>query len=386
MKIGLCLAHKGVNYGMLLQAYATQKKIESLGYETEIIDYNRIGYKHIRFTPWLPVYFFVEIMKKYRNKKTKITLDKLHKQNVDARKKVSNEFISENLLHRVKCNGIEQLEKYARENFDGVLIGSDQVWPPDSAFGNFTTLRFAPDSMNKIAYAPSLGVSEYPIYCRSSAAQFWKRINHLSVREEQGKEIIQSVCDIPVEVVVDPTYLFTKDEWEQLIPVNNIVNDKYILCYFLGNTREHKELARAFADKTGIKIVSILSTESVSDIDVSYADEIVTGRGPKDFINLIRGAEYVLTDSFHGLAFSVINNKNFFIFYRTKVGSKNSRNSRIDNILKSWELENRLVLNDAKVEDFDMSPIDYDKVNELVRKKRDKSLSFLKNALEDCKQ
>lgn len=385
MKIGLCLAYKGVNYGMLLQAYATQKVIEKLGYETEIIDYTRIGYKHIRLTPWLPVYMVAEIIKRKKNKKNAPVLDEIHKKNIEDRKAISNDFIRKELLHKVKCNGILELEKHAAENYNGVLVGSDQIWPPDAAFGNYTTLRFAPDSMNKVSYATSLGVSKYPLYCKSSAANFMKRINHISVREEQGKRIINEICDVPVEVVLDPTYLLRKEEWESLISREELIQGKYVLCYFLGASLEHKKLARAFADKQGLKLVTILSTESVSPIDISYADEVITGYGPDKFINLIRGSEYVMTDSFHGLAFSVINNKEFYVFYRTKVGSKNSRNSRIDNILKTWDLHNRLVLNDGTLNDFDMNKIDYNKVNELIENERRRSMEFLINALKDCK-
>lgn len=170
-----------------------------------------------------------------------------------------------------------------------------------------------------------------------------------------------------------------------MIPEERIVDGKYVLCYFLGNNREHKLLARAYADKHGLPLVSILSTESVSDIDLSFADKVITGKGPEDFINLIRNAEVVMTDSFHGLAFSVINNVQFYVFYRTKVGSKGSRNSRIENILKMWDIQNRLVLNDASVEDFSSTPIDYDKVNRLIEAKRQYSIDFLSNALKDCK-
>ena len=384
-KLGLILAYRGVNYGMLLQAYATQQFIERQGFKTEILEYTRTSYKHIRFTPWLPVYAADEFLKKIKKNKQKKTeyLDEVHKNNISERKTVSNKFIETSLTNRRVIKGIEALEAAGKE-YDGVLIGSDQIWPPDSAFGNFTTLRFVPDSINKISYATSLGVSSYPYYCRSSAAQFWKRINHLSVREEQGKRIIQDICNIPVEVVVDPTYLFTGNEWKELIPEEQIVAGDYILCYFLGATKEHKTLARKFADKRGMKLVSILSTESVSDIDLSYADEIITGRGPNDFINLIRNAKYVLTDSFHGVAFSVINNKQFYVFYRTIVGSKNSRNSRIDNILNMWGLQNRLVLNDATVDEFSLTDINYEYVNKLVDDKRNHSVSFLINALGEC--
>lgn len=323
--------------------------------------------------------------KELEKKKEKPVLDEIHNENIKVRKEVSAAFIDEKLINRVKCNGILELETYTAQNYNGVLVGSDQIWPPDAAFGNFTTLRFVPDNINKISYATSLGVSKYPFYCKSSAADFLKRINHISVREEQGKQIINEICDVPVNVVLDPTYLLTKQQWLELIPEEKLVNHKYILCYFLGATAEHKKLARVFADKLGIKLVSILSTESVSDLDLSYADTIVTGYGPEKFVNLVRGAEYILTDSFHGVAFSVINNKQFYVFYRTAVGSKNSRNSRIDNILNTWELQSRLILNSASVEDFDLTLIDYNKVNKLIQKRREESLLFLSKALEDCK-
>ena len=385
-KVGLILAYRGVNYGMLLQAFATQQFIEMQGYDTEILEYTRINYKHIRLTPWLVIYAVDEMVKKIKKRKHTQTevLDEVHKKNVLERKAISNTFIENRLKNRREIKGIEALEA-AGKDYKGVLIGSDQIWPPDAAFGNFTTLRFVPDEINKISYATSLGVSKYPYYCRSSAAQFWKRMEHLSVREEQGRKIIQDICDVPVEVVVDPTYLFTGEQWKKLIPEGKPIDGEYILCYFLGATKEHKLLARQFADKKQLKLVTILSTESVSDIDVSYADEVITGKGPDTFVNLIRNAKYILTDSFHGVAFSVINNKQFYVFYRTKVGSKNSRNSRIDNILAMWNLEDRLVLNDASVDDFTKEEIDYRKVNALVEKKRLHSIDYLIEALGDCK-
>lgn len=385
-RVGLILAYRGVNYGMLLQAYATQQFIEMQGYDTEILEYTRTNYKHIRFTPWLAIYAVDEIIKKVKKRKQRKAevLDEVHKKNILDRKAVSDIFIENKLKKRRVIKGAEAL-KIAGKDYDGVLVGSDQIWPPDAAFGNFTTLRFVPEETNKVSYATSLGVSKFPYYCRSSAAQFWKRMNHLSVREEQGKKIIQDICNVPVEVVVDPTYLFTREQWKELIPEEKPIEGEYILCYFLGATKEHKQLARQFADKKGIKLVTILSTESVSNIDVSYADEVIVGKGPEYFINLIRNARYIFTDSFHGVAFSVINNKQFYVFYRTRIGSKNSRNSRIDNILKMWNLEDRLILNDTSVDDFKNKEIDYRKVNVLLEKERLYSINFLIDALGDCK-
>ena len=384
-KIGLVLAYRGVNYGMLLQAFATQRFIEMQGFETEILEYTRTDYKHIRLTPWLAVYALDEAWKRIikRPGERRNVPDDLHIKNMEDRRAVSGAFIEKRLKNRRVVRGIEALEAAGKE-YGAVVVGSDQIWPPDAAFGNFTTLRFVPDKVNKISYATSLGVSSYPYYCRSSAAQFWKRIDHLSVREERGKEIIQEICGLNAEVVVDPVYLFTDGQWKELIPEERITDGRYLLCYFLGGAQEHKRLARAFADRKGLKLVSILSTESVSSIDVSYADEIAAGKGPEAFVNLVRHAEYVFTDSFHGTAFSVISGRQFYVFYRTRAGSPDSRNSRIDSVLKMWGLEDRLVPEGAVPEDLSGDPIDYGAVNRRIERERRKSVSFFLKALGEC--
>ena len=128
-----------------------------------------------------------------------------------------------------------------------------------------------------------------------------------------------------------------------------------------------------------MRVVSILSDECNSD-DYSVFDEVITGKRPEEFVNLVRNADFVLTDSFHGLAFSVINEKQFLIFYRNRPDVKQSRNSRIDNILTKWGLESRLVIDPEKA-DTSVDQIDYSIVNPKVSEQRDKSLSFLRKAL-----
>lgn len=387
MKVGLVLAYKGVNYGMLLQALATQEAVKRLGYETEILDYTRTDFRHVRVTPYMLFYLIYEFKRKRKLKKRNLQqmqVDNIHKNNLSERKNASNEFIETRLENRYKCTGIIELENHAKF-LSGVLVGSDQLWSPDAVFGNFATLRFVPEEVNKISYATSLGVAGYPFWCNESASNFLKRIDYISVREEQGREIVSKLCKADINVVVDPTYLFTKDEWNKIIPVKQSFKERYLLCYFLGATKEHKRLAREYANKKGLKLVSILSTESVSDIDVKYADKIVTGKGPEEFVNLIRHAECIMTDSFHGVAFSIINNKDFYVFYRTMMNSKGSRNSRIDNILKLWNLNERLIMNDCTVDKIQDKHIDYESVNKLVDNKRDESWRYLSKALGDCK-
>lgn len=377
--IGLCIAFAGTNYGMHLQGYATQYIIEKSGFETEIIDYHSGANKGIKFSIgalYVGIRKIANKVKKWFSHEE--NLDTTHQENKQLRINASNYFRKNRLHNIVKSNGIDELKNISKKYF-AVLVGSDQIWLPEIAFTNFYTLRFAAPGIRRISYATSLGVSSYPNYAKKAAGKFWKQIDFLSVREQQGKDIIQSIVDVPVEVVADPTYLLTKEEWLELIPLEKVVKDKYILCYFLGDSEPIKQYARKFADNKGLRLVSILSNECNSD-DSKFADEVLIGKSPEEFVNLIRNAEFILTDSFHGLAFSVINQKQFLIFYRRRTDVKESRNSRIDNIVRSWDIEDRLIREPEKLE-FPTSDIDYTAVTKKVEALRDKSLMFLDKAL-----
>ena len=379
-KVGLCLAYKGTNYGMLLQAYATQQVVEKFGFKTEILNVKQTpadripryigGYKVLARILWRWI--------KNKFSKEHNNLDEKHRTNKKMRVEAAESFRSTKMHDFVTYNGLKALTE-ASKGFSSVLIGSDQLWLPDEAFSKFFSLQFAAPGCTRISYATSLGVSSYPNYAKRAARDFWKKINYLSVREEQGKNIIQSIADVPAQVVVDPTYLFTKEEWLEKIPNQKITEDGYILCYFLGESEPMKDFAVRLAKSKGLRVVSILSDECNSD-DYSVFDEVITGKRPEEFVNLVRNADFVLTDSFHGLAFSVINEKQFLIFYRNRPEVKQSRNSRIDNILTKWGLESRLVIDPANA-DTSVDQIDYSIVNPKVSEQRDKSLSFLRKAL-----
>lgn len=378
-KIGLCIAFRGTNYGMHLQGYATQRVLDQAGFDTEIIDYNSGKEKGIKWSIGAVRVAFKKITRSIKKKLAKTQrLDKLHQENINLRNAVSEQFRSRRLHNIVHVDGFSALRRKSDDYF-AVIVGSDQIWLPGVAFSNFYTLRFASQGVRRISYATSLGVSSYPHFAKKAAGDFWKQIDFLSVREQQGKDIIQSIVDVPVEVVADPTYLFSKEEWKELIPAETVIKPGYVLCYFLGDSEPIKQYARKFADSKGVRLVSILSNECNSD-DCKYADEVLIGKSPEEFVNLVRDADYILTDSFHGLAFSVINQKQFLIFYRRRTDVKESRNSRIDNIVRSWDIEDRLIREPEKLE-FPASDIDYKAVSEKVEALRVKSLDFLDKAL-----
>lgn len=119
----------------------------------------------------------------------------------------------------------------------------------------------------------------------------------------------------------------------------------------------------------------------MSNIDFSYCDEAIQGASVQDFVNLIRGAECLFTDSFHGLAFGVINEKQFYVFYRRRDDAKQSRNSRIDNILRTWNLSERLITDEDRTWSNDYPVIDYKSVSKTLSVLRAESLEWLRNAL-----
>lgn len=379
-KVGLLLA-QGTNYGALLQSYATQESIRRLGFETIVVNYKSSRRDLLR----TEIEVFFHILYSHigaNNKKPKQKLDELHRKNKEERIAAQNKFLQDRFINRTLFRDYKSLVDFGK-TLSAVLIGSDQSWLPGSLFGVVTSFRFVPNNVRKISYSTSLGVSEYPRHCWRNARKVWESIDYLSVREEQGKKIIQQICgDIPVSVVCDPTYLFTKNEWLELIPIQKLEEEKYVLCYFLGTDSKLFDVARRFADCKGLKLLSILSCEVATEGDSTFADRLITGASPEDFINFIRGAEYILTDSFHGTAFSIINEKQFFLFYPKRDYLKQSRNSRLDNIVKMWGVEERLITNkEIDWNSKDIQPINYSVVTKRVLAKREESLEFLTKAL-----
>ena len=381
-KIGICACYDSPNYGSMLQAYATQVAIDELGYESEYIVYKKK--KSFSFViKQIPRLFNKNLMfDKMLVLKKKIALKKHPdiKAKDQVRQKAFKRF-KENYYGRFSkpYYGYEELKKGA-ENYSTVLVGSDQLWTPGGLATNFYNLMFVPEKINKVSYATSFGVSSIPWYQVKRTKQYLERINHLSVREVKGAELIKNIANLKAAVVVDPTLLLTKDDWEKRIPYKRLVKEPYIFCYFLGENTSHREIAKELSKKTGKKIVCTPFLDSFVNTDVNFGDEQLFDISPDDFMNLIRYADYILTDSFHGSVFSIIHHKQFVVLNRFLDGGQ-SRNSRIDSLCKILGLENRRYNPDVDIKSQIEAPIEYMLVEEKKEKIRQKSLEFLANSL-----
>lgn len=380
--IGLCLAFKGANYGALLQSYATQYVLDKRGIRTEILDYTRGRTHRFILSPEAFVYCSVKklslIWQTHFAKP--VPLDEAHRANKAVRTEIGRDFCRRRLHDIVAVNGYDALTSRAA-TYSAVMVGSDQMWSPEVSFSNFLSLMFAPDGVRRISYATSTGVEKYPWYVYRQARVFLNKIDFLSVREQAGYEIIKKITGREAQIVCDPTYLISKAEWETLIEKREVTSRGYVFAFFLGCNAAMKTLARQYAVAYGLRLVGILSNEVVED-DSLYYDEVLTGQTPEDFINLIRYADCVFTDSFHAFTFSIINEKEVYVSYRVKKGVR-PRNQRIDNIVKKFGVEERLVRNPQNYV-FDKAPIDYGRVTAAVEAFRAESIAFLDSATERC--
>ena len=211
--------------------------------------------------------------------------------------------------------------------------------------------------------------------------EYLSRIEYISVREKAGAKIVETVSEKKAEVVADPTLLLTKSEWDRLIPDRRIVDKPYIFCYFLGENPSHRIIAEEFSEKIGLPIVCTPFLDRYVKSDEKFGDMQLFNIGPDNFVNLIRHAEYVLTDSFHGSVFSIINHKQFVTFNRFNDNNQNSRNSRIDNLCELLGINGRRytenIISTAKAE------INYSEVDARVTSLRLQSINFLNQALND---
>lgn len=379
-KIGICACYGTLNYGSMLQSFATQVSIDKMGFDSEYIVYRkkktpaflmkqvpRLLNKNLMFDKMLG------LQKKY-------ALRKHHEIKLkDRERERAFERFKKTYYKRFSpvYYGYGELCKSAN-NYDSVVVGSDQLWTPGGLATNFYNLMFVPNEVNKISYATSFGVNSIPWYQKKRTREYLRRINYLSVREVKGAEIVKDVSGVAAKVVADPTLLLTREEWSEVIPEKKIVKNPYIFCYYLGENTEHRDIAEELKNKTGLEIVCTPHLDSFVERDVNFGDIQLFDVGPDDFVNLIRGAEYVLTDSFHGSVFSILHHKKFITLNRFANGAQ-SRNSRIDSLCTLLGLEERRYKGDI-VEQINTS-IDYETVEKKLITLREESLDFLQKAL-----
>lgn len=380
-KVGLCVCYDTKNFGSQLQVLATQQSVERLGHDYEVIIYKKTLSPVFAAQSFLRLFnpYFVTGKLKGRKKRREIAKHPEIQKQVSIRNKRFDDFVKKYFtkMSEAYC-GFDALKK-GSENYDTVLTGSDQLWLPQNLGSHFFTQEFVADHINKVAYAPSFGVSQIPWYQKGRTAKYLKRFNALSSRELRGSEIIKELTGIDALTVCDPTLLLSGDEWLKLIPNRKVVEGPYIFAYFLGENQSHREEARKLSKEKNLPIVTVPFLDHFVESDQTFGDKQMFDMDATDFVNLIRNAEFICTDSFHGSVFSILNHKQFATFSRFSDNSKQSRNSRIESLFSQTGLQDRHCVGD--VVDMIDKEIDYSAVDIKVKAMREQSVAYLEDAL-----
>lgn len=382
MKLGLCLKYEQVNYGSKLQALATLRLMEELGHECKVIHYGKAGL-------WFKLKALPRIFNKtFRQDKieawSRNHAFKKHPEIADdmaARRRMFKEYDAK-YFDRYEVFGayFKDIQQIATR-FDAVVTCSDQLWSPAGLGTNFYNLEFVPDNINKVSFASSFGVSQIPSGQKKATAHYLRRIEHVSCRENRGAEIVKELTGRDVPVLMDPVFAFDKAEWEKIVPVEKVYDEPYVLCYFLGANVEYRKAVKKFAEERGLKIVTMKHLDQYVDFDADFGDYAPYDADPNKFLNILRGAKYMFTDSFHGCAFSMIMHKQFAIFNRYSDNSGASKNSRIDTVCGNLGLNSRRANANSDLSNMMGEQIDWNAVDEKAKVYKEKMREYLKEAL-----
>lgn len=377
------------NYGSMLQAYATQKLLDKLNIENETInvsgflgEFRKAQYSYI-LKSGINSDIFRDRLGKAKNILIKKFLRNDYTSNIKQRDIKFDDF-AESIIRKSQVYvSLEDLANKCSDNYGAVLIGSDQLWLPANIAADYYTLNFVPDEMNSVAYATSFGVSTLPGDAAEMARRFLPRIKHISVREHAGQKLIKELTGRTVPVVCDPTLLFTGEEWMEIQQKNRIIEEPYIFCYFIGSTQIHRDFVRRLKKETGLKIVALTHVDHYMKCDEGYADYTPYDIGPSEFLNLIRNASYVCTDSFHSTVFSILYKKEFFEFKRYTQNTKQSTNSRLDTLFDLTGIRGRMLDGNENIQDCLNMKLDYEEVHKKLAAVREESYIYLEKSLSD---
>lgn len=293
MKIGILTFCNAYNLGAALQAFSLQKALEETDQNVELIDYRC---KAIESMHKLRPVFHGEIGLKSR------AYNIIH----------NTVFFPRRVRYKRFQRDAKRSRKYTRENikeanglYDMFITGSDQVFNLKLTGDDSTYYLDFVDKGIKASYAASLGI--YLPDQRKRYQQYLKPFDYLSVRENSAAEIFEKELGIEAEVMPDPVFLHTAEEWKKLMGVSNVTKYKYVLVYSLVENEELYAIANKVAKDKGLKVFAV--TKALRPM--GRADKYLRNTGPKEFIELIANADYVVTNSFHGTAFSIIFEKQF---------------------------------------------------------------------------
>ncbi|MCR5496668.1 MAG: polysaccharide pyruvyl transferase family protein [Paludibacteraceae bacterium] len=377
MKIGILTQPIINNYGGILQAWALQNVLKQMGHDPTMIRFCRMEHYH-------SFEMRLQCIKRFFKNCVRVVLGR-HWYSLPN--EVQTSYISQNTKYFVDkyitpishlIISPSQLKAYCNsEKFDAYIVGSDQVWRPmySPKITNFFLDFTKNQEVKRIAYAASFGTNQWEFTATDTkkCAKLARRFDGISVREDSGIRLCKEHLEVNAIQVLDPTLLLKKNDYEELVTKENeSPHLGNLFCYVLDKTEEKNNIITTVANKIGLTPFSTMPSRIFSmgnyhknKVDCVYPAVTAWLRS---FID----AKFVLTDSFHGCAFSILFNKPFIA-----IGNIQRGQSRFNSLLKLFNLESRLCMNIDQIILELEKPINWESVNEILDREKKKSIQFL---------
>lgn len=368
MKIAVITLHHVRNYGSMLQTYATQKALTDMGHTVEIVDFIpqgltlKTGIRTIASRSNPLIRFVRKASAAAVFAVQQLSMIRFLKKNTTLTKQIYHTYTE------LKNNPPVA---------DVYISGSDQIWNtqnanlPEDILAYY--LQFSPENAKRIAYASSIGKDSFSEEEQANVKGWLSSFCAIGVRESHGVELLKSIGVETATHVVDPTLLLDASQWMAFCNKKTAAPKKpYIFVYNLNRNPEIKRYAKRLAEKENLEIVNFAST-----LDFIRGAHNRLYNTAHDFLYYLYHAKYVVTDSFHGTAFSINFSKQFVTFTAPKF------NSRIHSVLTLFGLQDRLLITADADTDCTVAytPIDHNEVSQKLTKEREKSKAFLFESL-----
>lgn len=384
-KVGIITMHRVPNCGSALQAYATCRAVEEFGFSAEIIDYDYPNAWHLERQRLAGVVggnvprqnFFLRLARAAYCRGRAFFSGRSRENKI--RENAFEKFYADELpLSRERYPLAENLRRNAPV-YDIYMTGSDQVWNPRFAQGDMIFFcDFAPENSTKISYAASFATTDVPAKFAPKFSEELAKYSAISVREKEGVVLVKKLCGKKAELVCDPTLLLDANAWAPLAERSRIAPKKpyllvYILAYAYNPFPRIYKIVDAIQAQTGLRAVFLFG----SDRDGRRPNSsCVNAAGPNEFVRLFRDADFVVTTSFHGTAFSLNFGKPFYSI----VESLDAKDSRMLSLLREVGAEDRVI--PISADEIHVAEADYAKISPRLTALRERSRNFLANALE----
>lgn len=369
-KVLLATVFTGYNYGSCLQAFAGMTFLKKQGYDCSLVARRSlIKGRNVHLGKLFTLLCRSLMLKGKSNSLS--TYHKLYARTLvgDSAERF-DKFIAENLSPNYLSWG--ELKNRAKESV-ACFAGSDQIWNSSSLYVDpLYYLRFAP-SCKRVAFAPSFGRDFIPDYNVDKMSNWIGSFTCLSTREDSGVKLIKEYTGRDALQLIDPTLMLSREEWTKALGLEAL-DKKYILAYFLDEPSSKAQgLIRNLSAKLNCKVVAL---PYISDID--YSDETVAA-GPKEFLELIKSAVVVCTDSFHGTAFSINFHTPFYVFERN-YGNAQKQSSRIISLLTQTKMLHRYEVSEVE----DGRHINFSFSDGVLEQERAKAVQYIISSISHC--